>query len=209
MVEAVLEGCKVVRHLVDKARDTNYLTHMERVTLLYTVGYLGDEGKAFLHKVMSYCLNYKKDYTDRQIQRMKEAPIGCYRIQEVHEEILRSVGCPCGLKAPPRRYPSPVLFAYRKGFRPSAPPVEKDGEEEEEGRREGAPVASPGAEINQLLKRFIDLKKHLRGIEKSLKGCEDRMSEAFDRIGVDSLQTDLGLLVRKREGGVIDWWIDV
>ena len=132
--------------------------------------------------------------------------MGCPRIRGVHEEILRSVGCPCGLKAPPRHYPSPVLFAYRKGFRTPTEPNEK---KRREVREETVPEVSSADEVSQQLHRFIELKKHLRGIEKSLRECEAQMSKAFDRLGVDRLQTDLGLLVRKWEGKLADWWIDV
>ena len=78
LVESMLSGCKVINYLVDKAKKTHYLNNSERVTLLYTLGILGQEGKDFLHKVISNCINYDYDYTEKQIKKMKSFPISCY-----------------------------------------------------------------------------------------------------------------------------------
>jgi len=71
LVGSMLSGCKVINYLVDKAKETHYLNNSERVTLLYTLGLLGEEGKDFLHKVISNCINYDFDYTEKQIKKMK------------------------------------------------------------------------------------------------------------------------------------------
>lgn len=57
LVQSVLSGCNVIKYLVNKAKETHYLNNSERVTLLYTFGHLGQEGKEFLHKVISNCIN--------------------------------------------------------------------------------------------------------------------------------------------------------
>jgi len=49
LVESMLSGCRVINYLVDKAKETHYLNNSERVTLLYTLGILGEDGKDFLH----------------------------------------------------------------------------------------------------------------------------------------------------------------
>ncbi len=114
LVESMLSGCKVINYLVDKAKETHYLNNSERVTLLYTLGLLGQEGKDFLHKVISNCINYDYDYTEKQIKKMKSYPISCYRIREKHEDFALDLGCNCSLKFPPGGYPSPVLHAFRR-----------------------------------------------------------------------------------------------
>jgi hypothetical protein len=123
LVSSMLSGCKVINYLVDKAKETHYLNNSERVTLLYTLGLLGEEGKDFLHKVISNCINYDFDYTEKQIKKMKPYPISCYRIREKHEDFALDLGCNCSLKLPPGGYPSPCFTLLRgtiNGF--SRPP---------------------------------------------------------------------------------------
>lgn len=167
-----------MHHLLNKARDTNYLAHMERVTLLYTFGHLGEEGKGFLHRVIGYCLNYNYDFTERQIRKIKESPISCARIREIHENILLSTGCPCRIKPPPKGYSSPVLYAYRKGFNP-----QEKIKDREPGMDRTSLAPTPSSEpskeqsINTVLKRYIELRKQQRGVERNLKECEGKMCE--------------------------------
>jgi hypothetical protein len=85
LVQNVLSGCNVIRFLVNKAKETHYLNNSERVTLLYTFGHLGQEGKEFLHKVISNCINYDYEYTEKKIRKMKSFPISCPKIREKHE----------------------------------------------------------------------------------------------------------------------------
>ena len=60
-IREVLIGCHLLRYLCLKSVKTGYLTHYERLTVLYVFGHLGEEGQAFVHKVMSFTLNYKPE----------------------------------------------------------------------------------------------------------------------------------------------------
>jgi hypothetical protein len=107
---AMVNKCKLIKHLINKARDTNYLNHYERVCLLYTLTFAGKEGVDFLHKVMAYCINYDFNYTQRQVERRKESPISCARLMENFFELAETLPCDCKFQLPPRSYPSPVLY---------------------------------------------------------------------------------------------------
>jgi len=108
-LQEMANRCKILKHLILKARDTNYLTHYERVCLLYTLTFAGEPGCMLLHKVMGYCLNYDRHHTQRYIDNRKESPISCARIMENFFEIAETF-CDCKFKLPPRSYPSPVLY---------------------------------------------------------------------------------------------------
>lgn len=202
LVESLLSGCKVINHLVAKARDTHYLDNAERVTLLYTLGHLGQEGKDSLHKVISYCLNYDYDYTEKHIKKIKPYPISCARIQEKHEDIALDVGCNCTFRLPRKGYPSPILHAFQrtkvwppKGITYNLETVASAKEEE------------TTTDINVKLKRYIEIKKQLAGIEKSLSRIEQEMSQFFDQAGTDTLLTEYGFLVRKKTANGLEWII--
>jgi group II intron reverse transcriptase/maturase len=109
-VSQVVEKCRVINHLISKARDTHYLTHYERLCLLYTLSFAGDRGCDYLHKVISYCINYDPRYTQQQIDRRKGSPISCARIMEYFPELTQSLSCSCKFQLPPKSYPSPILY---------------------------------------------------------------------------------------------------
>lgn len=203
LVNSMLSGCKVINYLVDKAKETHYLNNSERVTLLYTLGLLGEEGKDFLHKVISNCINYDYDYTEKQIKKMKPYPISCYRIREKHEDFALDLGCNCSLKLPPGGYPSPVLHAFRRQNKWLFQPLSSaKGNVKEEGNK----VIPDG--ISGKLKTYIELKKQLGGVEKSIQRIEEEMASYFDKEKTDSIATEYGLLERKRKAGdKFEWMI--
>lgn len=55
----VLKKCSLMRYLCQKAAKTGYLTHFERLSILYVFGHLGEDGQQFVHQVMSLTLNYQ------------------------------------------------------------------------------------------------------------------------------------------------------
>ncbi len=109
-LEKMANSCKIIKHLISKARDTNYLNHYERVCLLYTLSFAGEEGCKLLHKAISYCINYNYNYTQHQIERRKESPMSCAKIMENFPELAETLPCDCKFNLPPRGYPSPVIF---------------------------------------------------------------------------------------------------
>lgn len=147
-VQKMVDGCRVIQHLINKARDTNYLSHYERLCLLYTLSFAGEEGSRLLHRVISYCINYDYRYTQGQIDRRKESPISCARIMEYFPELTESLSCNCTFDLPPRSYPSPILFLLEAEMEAAAPVAsfikrEPKAEPEEE---EDAPSHQPEAE---------------------------------------------------------------
>ncbi|RJQ63776.1 MAG: hypothetical protein C4530_03040 [Desulfobacteraceae bacterium] len=109
-LDRMVKGCKILGHMISKAKDTNYLNHYERTLLLYTLTFAGDEGCDFLHRVIGYCINYDRALTQRQIEKRKESPISCARIKENFPELAETLGCDCRFDLPPKGYPSPVLY---------------------------------------------------------------------------------------------------
>ncbi len=61
----VLQNCNLMRYLCQKSVKTGYLNHFERLTILYVFGHLGEDGKKFVHQVMSFTLNYNYNVTEK------------------------------------------------------------------------------------------------------------------------------------------------
>lgn len=106
---SMVNKCKLIKHLINKARDTNYLNHYERICLLYTLTFAGKEGVDFLHKVMAYCINYDFNYTQRQVERRKESPVSCAKLMENFFELAEILPCDCKFQLPPRSYPYSIF----------------------------------------------------------------------------------------------------
>lgn len=62
---------------MSKAATTGYLSHFERLSVLYVFGHMGDEGKEFVHTVMGFTLNYQYSITQKFITKLPEKPVLC------------------------------------------------------------------------------------------------------------------------------------
>ena len=148
-VREMVNGCGVLKHLVLKARDTSYLTHYERICLLYTITFAGDAGNDFLHQVMRLCMNYNHQCTQRYIDRRKESPISCAKIMENFSDLGERF-CGCKFNVPPRGYPSPVLYILEAEMEKTSLPESFSRENPSPADKPGGKDA-PGPEENQLL----------------------------------------------------------
>lgn len=118
-VGRLMEGCAVLRHLAEKAASTGHLGHPERLSILYTLGHLGENGAQAIHAIIGRCANYDAAETTRQIGRLTGLPIGCARMREKHAtpELMPLCCCDFGDVAARGGYPTPLLHA--SGFRHS------------------------------------------------------------------------------------------
>lgn len=150
-VKEMVNKCGVLNHLILKAKDTNYLTHYERVCLLYTITFAGEVGNEFLHKVISLCLNYNRQFTQRHIDRRKESPISCAKIMENFSDLGERF-CGCKFNVPPRGYPSPVLYILEAEMEKTSLPesFSRENPSMADGIREEN-AASPEPEEMQML----------------------------------------------------------
>jgi hypothetical protein len=131
---------------------------------------------------------------------MKSFPISCPKIREKHEDIALDLGCNCVFKIPPGGYPSPILHALRQ---PKTWPPQSLTAGSTVAREDNA---IPN-DINAKLKRYIELRKQLSGVEKSIKRIEDDMSSYFDTADTDSITTEYGVLERRKKAGNKCEWI--
>jgi group II intron reverse transcriptase/maturase len=110
----MIQNCKFIKFLIDKAKETNYLTHYERIVLLYTLTFAGSEGVELLHKVISCCINYNYQFTQEQIEKRKANPISCAKIMDYFPEHVQLIRCNCCFDPPLGGYPSPVLYLLQE-----------------------------------------------------------------------------------------------
>ncbi len=201
--QKVLEGCHVLGYLAKKSRQTSYLNHRERWSLLCALGHLGEEGRSALHAIISHTYNYRAEVTGRQIERLPPWPISCPKLRELHPEAAAVGTCKCQFDLRGRAYPTPVLYALRVSevpvFRasPARPAASRDEAASEADTQRRAAEEKVG--------KIAELKRHRRGIEAALERLQSELATLFDNEKCETLQLSLGVLRRVRRGEGEGW----
>ena len=209
-VKVVLERCNLMRYLCQKAKTTGYLTHFERLSVLYVFGHLGEEGKLFVHTVMEFTLNYQYHVTDKFIQKLPAKPVSCLKLREQYKQITAEYGCSCNFKRTKDCYPSPVLHAIKSGEDVSCDvtiPTSRTLSKEKEQRV--VEEINIHKKVQELAAKIIEMKKQRRGIEKAIQKTENELERIYDQAGIDCLEVDMGLLVRRRKEQGYEWLIEI
>ncbi|MGD2070568.1 MAG: CRISPR-associated primase-polymerase type A1 [Gemmatimonadota bacterium] len=213
----ILDGCNVLGYLAKKARDTAYLDHRERNTLLCTLGHLGDEGRAALHAIIGHSYNYRPEVTDRHVDRLPEFPMSCPKVKELHPEAAAVAPCTCRFRLGRGAYPTPLLFGVKasevQAFR------KRREQQKDERTADAAPERGPVGsgrkalreEVEAILRKLAELRRHHRGITRTISRLEGDLAEALAREEADTLETSMGLLrrVERDDGSGHDFVIEV
>ncbi len=238
LAEKVIEGCNVIKYLINKAETTGYLNHRERFLLLSVLGHIGDEGKNAIHTIIKNCFNYKQSVTEKYIGKKYEYPIGCARIRETYPEITSKVKCDCIFKKIPGGcYPTPALNAVKahevegfsekitkkqKSIQKNLQPISKEVKKQE-FINSSEPVISKISndskprldnsnnqeKINLYIQKMTKLKKQLRDIEKEIEICDRELNLAFDLMNTDSFEIENGILTRDKSTKITKWRIEI
>lgn len=208
----LLEKCNVLSFLFNKAKENHELRHTERLVILYTFGHLGDEGKVFIHYIMSLCTNYNYNYTQRWINRLdkNKNPISCAKIRDWLSDITVALGCFCKFDLKKGEYPTPVNH-LRSNFLLANEEITKVEEVkmEDDFSKKTAPkttytkmVDSSEArveddfnrKITALLDEYLRLKKEEGEIKRKVKDYKETIRKLLEETHQDTIKTDFGTL---------------
>lgn len=209
-VKVVLERCNLMRYLCQKARTTGYLTHFERLSVLYVFGHLGEEGKAFVHTVMEFTLNYQYHVTDKFIQRIPAKPVSCLKLRDQYKQITAEYGCSCNFKRTKNCYPSPVLHAIKSSGDVTTDvtlPTSRTMSKEKE--KLVVEELNIHKKVQELAGKIIEMKKQKRGIDRAIQKTETELEKIFDQAEIDCLEVDMGVLVRRKREKGYEWVIEI
>ena len=63
---------------------------------------------------------------------------------------------------------------------------------------------------NAIAAKILEYKKQKRGIDKNIERLEDDLQNIFENAGIDCLEIEIGMLVRrKKENGEYEWIIEI
>ena len=209
-ISEILRKCNLRRYLCRKAYETGCLTNFERLSVLYVFGHVGEEGERFVHQVMSYTLNYKYNTTERFIRKCPEKPISCGKLREQYKRITAEIGCSCVFKRSKNCYPSPVLHAISlstdEAEQVTLPVSQTLTKEKSQHITEEINIHK---KAQALAVKILELKKQRRGIDNSVRKIERELEMIFDEEKTDSLELEMGLLVRRKIESGYEWLIEI
>ena len=209
VVRVVLASCNLLRYLCQKSRKAQYLTHFERLTVLYVFGHLGEEGKEFVHKVMSFTLNYSYQTTQKFINRLPEKPVSCLKLREQYKQISAEIGCSCDFKRTKNCYPSPVLHAIKNADENCEVTIPVSKSVTPDKQKLMKQEMNAGSKAQAIAEKMLELRKQKRNLDKALRKCEQELEEIFSDENADSMEIKMGLLVRRKQEGKTEWVIEL
>ncbi len=53
------------------------------------------------------------------------------------------------------------------------------------------------------------MKRQKRGLDKSIRKTESELQKIFDNAGIDCLEIEIGMLVRRKKGEAYEWLIEL
>lgn len=176
----ILQGCKVVAALVQKAFATHHLTHPERHVLKCVFGHCTDRGHEFVHAVISNCMDYSRETTQHQLDRLMPSPIGCPRIRKHLPDLTASLPCCCDFDLPEGGYPSPVLYV--------------------DPEFTGGMSRTGGSEQGGLVDRYVELRRQAIEAVSLLERAEEAVRDLMRSRDTRSLVSG-GWVLEEGEGG--------
>ncbi len=209
-VSTVLNNCNLMKYLCQKASKTGYLSHFERLSVMYVFGHLGEEGKDFIHTIMALTLNYQSDVTDKFISKIPDKPISCVKLRDQYKSITAEYGCSCNFKRSKNCYPSPVLHAISLSPDISERitiPVSRTLTKENEQKVLDELNIHKKAE--ELAGKILEFKKQRRKLDNTITKTENELCKIFDSQKIDCLEIEMGLLVRRKTENRYEWLIEL
>ena len=180
------------------------------LSVLYVFGHLGQDGKDFVHQIMSSTMNYQFHVTEKFIRKLPEKPISCIKLREQYRQISAELGCNCVFKHSKGCYPSPVLHAISTGKDIESGitvPISKTLTKEKELKViEEMNIHKRAQEIAA---RILELKKQRRGIDSAVRKAEKELEKIFDAENIEALELEMGLLVRRKKDSGYEWLIEI
>lgn len=214
--QAVVEGCSMLRGLIDRAMSGQGLERSQRYVVADILGRLGDDAEPALTAVFRHLTDHQPGMARQAILKLYASPTSCARIRDRHGELAAKVGCSCTFRPPPGAYPTPLLHALgavevpgledrvRTAKQPRNAVARAALSAVNAGRKEFADKAAI------LCARMADLRRQIALQQGALAELEHKLSLLCEEAGDEPLETPAGRLRRVvEEGGRVRFVLEV
>ena len=155
-------------------------------------------------------MNYQYNTTEKFIRKCPEKPISCVKLREQYKSITAELGCSCVFKQRKNCYPSPVLHALVQTQEDTTNvTIPTSRNLTEERKQELSEELSILKRVGTIVGKIVDLKKHGRRLEQNVRKLERELEGIFDSEKIESLELDIGLLVRVKSQAGYEWRIEI
>lgn len=180
------------------------------MSVLYVFGHMGDEGAAFVHRVMEFTLNYQYSVTEKFISRIPAKPVSCLKLRDQYQKITAEYGCSCNFNRTKDCYPSPVLHAIQAGEESGGNitvPTSHTLSKEKESRV--LEELNINKRVQGITGKILELKRQKRGLDKNIVKLEQELERIFDGAGIECLEIEFGMLVRRKREQGYEWVVEI
>lgn len=132
------------------------------------------------------------------------------KLREQYKLITAEYGCNCIFKRTKNCYPSPILHAIKNSGQDgpdiTIPMGRAVSKEKKETVYEELNIHK---QTENLTRRIVELKKQRRGLDKAIGKVEEELEKIFDNAGIDCIETEMGMLVRRKKTDGYEWLIEL
>lgn len=171
--QAVLSRCATLRALTDQAEQERRLSYEEAMVLIHSLGHI-DTGPSAVNTLLRQALNTDPGLLMRG--RLRGNPISCPKIRQKVPHVTSRVACNCEFPPGIGLYPTPLLHLNE--------PAASD------------PGAMESVQFQALLKDYIAAHQQVRDAQNRVEILVRRLSDWFERAGLETFDTPLGTLRR-------------
>ncbi len=188
-IEQVLAGCRPLCEILNHAVQSGRIEPEWRHVFIYIFATMGEEGKVFIHQVMSQLSDYDPDRVNAETRAVPPTTMSCSKIRKYLPAFAAKFGCGCQFRLPPGCYPSPVAHAGifpgsgRTVFQPTASPAALSVREL---------IAGGSASIDKLMLEFRELGEEIARLQQRHLLLRRQINRFFDDSGCDEIATRLG-----------------
>jgi tetratricopeptide (TPR) repeat protein len=190
--QTLMLKCPVLKAIADKVNQTSMLTKDETMVLIHTLGHL-EQGPRAVNEIFQRCLNADPSLFLKS--RLRGNPMSCPKIRARIPGITAALACNCSFDLAVNLYPTPVIHSYGASGAGAASPL-------------GLTVDS--LQFQNLVQDYLKLKKQIRESQMLMERYETQLTAFFETAGVETVQTPLGTLSRKKkEGGQTAFMLEI
>ena len=205
--EKMIEACNVLKYLTEKADKQRHLTHIDRLTLLHTVGHVN---KYLLHQIIGKTYNYNHRITERWIQRLKGSPVSCPKIRTWQQHITPGIGCYCRFPESEGSYPTPLLHVEPNRKVSKQNNKKADLPDASVQKAAPQPAASQNPEhIQQIVEEYLELRRQSHDLNIKKQELEKNLENIFRQQQCESIELKIGTLKRITQGDEVQWLIEI
>ena len=135
--------------------------------------------------------------------------ISCGKLRENYSRLTAEIGCTCDFQRIKNCYPSPVLHALKGSSEESSDitiPTSRTLTKESE--KKVYSQLNTSQQVKEILQKILEMKKQRRAIDRNIEKGEKELERLFDEAHIESLESDYGLLVRRKIDKGYEWVVE-